>query len=121
MSPHSQDRRTREHFSGCLLGGAVGDALGAPVEFRSIHDIRSKYGPTGIADYDLAYGRRGAITDDTQMTLFTAEGLLRADVRWHHKGICHPASVIHHAYIRGCTRRENGAARSFHKTRWTAG
>jgi ADP-ribosylglycohydrolase len=56
--------------------------------------------PAGIADYDLAYGRRGAITDDTQMTLFTAEGVLRADVRWRHKGICHPATVLHHAYIR---------------------
>jgi ADP-ribosylglycohydrolase len=70
------------------------------VEFLSIDEIRAKYGLAGIADYDLAYGRRGAITDDTQMTLFTAEGVLRADVRWHHKGICHPASVIHHAYIR---------------------
>ncbi len=60
----------------------------------------AKYGPAGIADYDLAYGRRGAITDDTQMTLFTAEGVLRADVRWHDKGICHPGSVMHHAYIR---------------------
>ena len=100
MKPDSGDRRTRAHFSGCLLGGAVGDALGAPVEFRSIRDIRDKYGPAGIADFDLAYGRRGAITDDTQMTLFTAEGVLRAGVRWHHKGICHTASVIHHAYIR---------------------
>ena len=62
--------------------------------------IRARYGPDGIANYDKAYGRRGAITDDTQMTLFTAEGLLRADVRWHHKGICHPPSVLHHAYIR---------------------
>jgi ADP-ribosyl-[dinitrogen reductase] hydrolase len=94
------DRRSGGHFSGCLLGGAVGDALGAPVEFLSIDQIRAKYGPAGIADYDDAYGRRGAITDDTQMTLFTAEGVLRADVRWHLKGICHPASVIHHAYIR---------------------
>ncbi len=93
-------RMTVAHFAGCLLGGAVGDALGAPVEFDSIHTIRRRYGPEGIKDYDAAYGRRGAITDDTQMTLFTAEGLLRAITRWHHKGICHPASVIHHAYIR---------------------
>src|SRR5262249_37421461 len=54
----------------------------------------------GITGYDAAYGRRGAITDDTQMTLFTAEGLLRAIARRRHKGVCHPASVIHHAYIR---------------------
>jgi ADP-ribosylglycohydrolase len=82
------------------LGGAVGDALGAPVEFHSIHMIHNKYGPEGIKDYDVAYGRRGAITDDTQMTLFTAEGLLRANTRQLDKGICHPATVIYHAYIR---------------------
>jgi ADP-ribosyl-[dinitrogen reductase] hydrolase len=34
------------------------------------------------------------------MTLFTAEGLLRAAVRAESKGICHPPSVVHHAYIR---------------------
>ena len=100
MRPDSPSRRSRAHFSGCLLGGAVGDALGAPVEFLSIDEIRARYSAGGIADYHCAYGRQGAITDDTQMTLFTAEGLLRADVRWHHKGICHPASVIHHAYVR---------------------
>jgi ADP-ribosylglycohydrolase len=100
MRPDSHGRRSPDHFSSCLLGGAVGDALGASVEFLSIDEIRARYGWAGIANYDLAYGRRGAITDDTQMTLFTAEGVLRADVRWHHKGICHPASVIHHAYIR---------------------
>jgi ADP-ribosylglycohydrolase len=95
-----ESRRTFEHFTGCLLGGAAGDALGAPVEFHSIHIIRDKYGSAGITDYAAAYGRRGAITDDTQMTLFTAEGLLRAIARRRHKGACHSASVIHHAYIR---------------------
>jgi ADP-ribosyl-[dinitrogen reductase] hydrolase len=85
---------------GCLLGGAVGDALGAPVEFLSLAEIRAKFGPDGIREYAPAYGRLGAITDDTQMTLFTAEGLLRAAVRSDLKGICHPPSVVHHAYIR---------------------
>jgi ADP-ribosylglycohydrolase len=112
---HSPDRRTREHFSGCLLGGAVGDALGAPVEFLSLHEIRSEYGQAGITDYDLAYDRCGAITDDTQMTLFTAEGVLRADVRWHHKGICHPASVIHHAYIRWLQTQGESSRSQFSK------
>jgi hypothetical protein len=77
----------------------VGDALGAPVEFLGIREIRGKYGPAGITDYDVAYGRRGAITDDTQMTLFTAEGVLRAIARGNHKGICHPPSVLHHACV----------------------
>lgn len=100
MQHRSGSRHSPEHFSGCMLGGAVGDALGAPVEFLDIHQIRQKYGPTGVVDYDFAYGRRGAITDDTQMTLFTAEGVLRAITRESHKGICHPPSVIHQAYMR---------------------
>jgi ADP-ribosylglycohydrolase len=92
--------RTLNHFTGCLLGGAVGDALGAPVEFDSIHMIRKKYGSAGIADYDVAYGRRGAITDDTQMTLFTAEGLLRAAMRQRERGFGDPVVAIYRAYIR---------------------
>jgi ADP-ribosylglycohydrolase len=104
-------RRTLGHFTGCLLGGAVGDALGAPVEFHNVHLIRDKYGPAGITDYAAAYGRRGAITDDTQMTLFTAEGLLRSIARLRHKGVCHPASMIHHAYLRWL-RTQGGQSRS---------
>ncbi|MHB1463284.1 MAG: ADP-ribosylglycohydrolase family protein [Armatimonadota bacterium] len=65
-----------ERIAGSLLGGAVGDALGAPVEFMSIANIRSAFGPHGITNYAPAYGRIGAITDDTQMALFTLEGLL---------------------------------------------
>ncbi|EGG9814462.1 ADP-ribosylglycohydrolase family protein [Salmonella enterica] len=64
---------------GCLLGGACGDALGAPVEFMSRGEILRKHGPAGVTGYLPAYGLPGgAITDDTQMTLFTARGLLAA-------------------------------------------
>lgn len=94
------DRRRPELFSGCLLGGAVGDALGAAVEFLSLAEIRKTFGPRGIRDFSPAYGTTGAITDDTQMTLFTAEGLLRADNRQREKGICHPPTVVYHAYLR---------------------
>jgi ADP-ribosylglycohydrolase len=85
---------------GSLLGGAVGDALGAPVEFMSLAQIRDRYGPDGIQDLDEAYGRVGAITDDTQMALFTAEGLLRAINRFSDRGICNVPNVIHGAYLR---------------------
>jgi len=67
----------RDRYRGCLLGGAVGDALGAGIEFLSLSEIRRNHGQCGITGYVPAYGRTGAITDDTQMTLFTAEGLLR--------------------------------------------
>ena len=90
----------RDRFRGCLLGGAVGDALGAAVEFLSLAQIRSRFGAEGIRDYASAYGGLGRITDDTQMTLFTAEGLLRGAVRHDTKGICHYPSVVAHAYLR---------------------
>lgn len=87
-------------IAGCLLGGAVGDALGAPIEFLSLDEIRKRFGPAGLTDYAPAYGKLGAITDDTQMTLFTAEGLLRAVSRGRHKGLCHPPTVVYFAYLR---------------------
>jgi ADP-ribosylglycohydrolase len=85
---------------GCLLGGACGDALGAPVEFLRLHEIQARYGQEGITEFDEAYGFVGAVTDDFQMTAFTVEGLIRAYVRQSLKGICHPPSVLHQGYLR---------------------
>ena len=90
----------RERFAGCLLGGAVGDALGAPVEFTKRSEILRTFGPNGITSYVSAYGGLGKITDDTQMTLFTAEGLLRAQVRLVLKGTTTYPGVVAHAYLR---------------------
>lgn len=90
----------RARIQGCLLGGAAGDALGAAIEFLSDDEIRDRFGPEGLTDFAPAYGRIGAITDDTQMTLFTVEGLIRAIVRGNEKGIVSPYSVVHHAYLR---------------------
>ncbi len=70
MTPAVKDR-----FIASILAGAMGDALGAPVEFLSIDQIQSQFGPAGIQDFSKAYGVHGSITDDTQMTLFTLEGL----------------------------------------------
>jgi ADP-ribosylglycohydrolase len=101
LKPKRQQQRTlKNRFIGCLVGGAVGDALGAPVEFDSRSQILQQFGPQGIADYADAYGGIGKITDDTQMTLFTAEGLLRAWVRGRERGISSFAGVTAHAYLR---------------------
>ncbi len=89
-----------ERILGCLLGGAVGDALGAPIEFLTLEGIREKHGPEGVTGFEAAYGRPGAITDDTQMTLFTAEGFLRAQNRYTRTGYCKPRVVMHRAYLR---------------------
>ena len=89
-----------DRVRGCLLGGALGDALGAPIEFLSLGEIRARFGSGGLRHLERAYGRVGAITDDTQMTLFTAEGLIRAWVRGEARGLCDPAAIVHHAYLR---------------------
>ncbi|MCX4267462.1 MAG: ADP-ribosylglycohydrolase family protein [Lachnospiraceae bacterium] len=71
---------------GCLFGGAVGDALGYPVEFQSAEQIRMQYGENGIQDYELAC-HKACISDDTQMTLFTANGLLVGFTRLCLRGV----------------------------------
>ena len=38
--------------------------------------------------------------NDTQMTLFAAEGLIRARQRYRDRGICNPTMVVWHAYLR---------------------
>lgn len=67
--------RNRDRFRGCLVGGAIGDALGYAVEFHSEDRIHSEFGPAGITRYKLRNGL-ALFSDDTQMTLFTATGLL---------------------------------------------
>ena len=67
-----------ERIHGSLLLGAIGDALGAGVEFMPLSEIEELFGPEGTTDFTPFYGHDAAITDDTQMTLFTAEGLIRA-------------------------------------------
>lgn len=71
--------KTLDRVRGCLIGGAAGDALGYPVEFRRASQIRYRYGPAGITDYTCDRSRgKALISDDTQMTLFAAAGVLEA-------------------------------------------
>ena len=95
-----QSRGRQALYRGCLLGGAVGDALGAPVEFISRAEIIRRFGAGGIREYVPAYGKLGAITDDTQMTLFTAEGLLRAAPGKDTSDMSDATSAIAQAYQR---------------------
>ncbi len=64
---------------GCLVGGAAGDALGYAVEFLDEGSIRWHYGENGIMQYDKDDSGKAQISDDTQMTMFTANGLLVYD------------------------------------------
>ena len=93
-------KKEADRLLGCLLAGAIGDALGAAVEFMPWGRIQQEFGNQGVTRYAQAYGRLGAITDDTQMMLFTAEGLIRAVIRNKAGQPCHPPAIIHHALLR---------------------
>ena len=113
-SPEREFRPTppdaiRRRWRGCLLGGAVGDAIGAPVEFMSLEEIRQRFGAAGVVDMTTAYERPGAITDDTQMTLFTADGLLRAHVRESLEGTANIPLIVSHAYQRWLSTQQMAA------------
>ena len=99
-APQQRLVRDPNALLGCLLGGALGDACGAPVEFLEWFEIQQRFGQHGIQDLQPAYGKLGSVTDDTQMMLFTAEGLLRATVREHLRGTTHTPSIMHNAYMR---------------------
>ena len=62
-------------YRGCLLGLAIGDAMGYPVDTKNITQIHTDYGPNGLLGYDLVNGYAD-ITSHTQLAAFTANGLL---------------------------------------------
>ena len=83
---------------GSLVGGAAGDALGYTVEFDRYSEIIARYGKLGITEYELQ-GGVAEISDDTQMTLFTANGMLMGLTRGYMRGIgAAPEFYVEYAY-----------------------
>ena len=74
------EKNSYEDYYNCILGGALGDALGRPVERLRTPEIIERYGKSGIRDLQTM-GLKARITDDTQMTMFTAEGLIRSALK----------------------------------------
>ena len=76
-----QKNNAADKIRGSLIGGACGDALGYAIEFSPEREIFARYGAEGIVSYELDPQKGEAlISDDTQMTMFTANGLV-ASVR----------------------------------------
>jgi len=119
----SDAKRTRgelDRWRGCLLGGALGDALGYPVEFtKSWKEIESAHGSNAPDRLAYAGAAPAIITDDTQMTLFVAEGFIRAMQRYNGRGICHPPGVIRSALLRWyATQAPDVALSEWQATGW---
>lgn len=81
LAPPPQPSRMR--VLGCLLGGALGDALGYPIEFLQLAEIHAEHGARTPRRLNLGEGPLALISDDTQMTLFTAEGITLARRKGH--------------------------------------
>lgn len=81
----------RDRIRGSLIGGAIGDALGYQIEFET------GVGPRQVTRFK---GDKGVVSDDTQMTLFTACSLLWRETRWALRGIAMlPPEAVYLGYL----------------------
>jgi ADP-ribosyl-[dinitrogen reductase] hydrolase len=95
----------------CLLAGAMGDALGYPVEFdRPGAMIAARWGARAPAKLDFSEPGRALISDDTQMTLFSAEGIIRANQARLHRGVASLPHAVQQAYLRWYRTQRFGAS-----------
>ena len=96
---------------GSLLGGALGDSLGYAVEFESIEAIRAKYGPAGLTGFGQLDGG-SHFSDDTQMTLYTVDGLVEA-LEWANDGVAaDEIACLWLAYLRWLNTQDVAVASS---------
>jgi ADP-ribosylglycohydrolase len=94
-------------FQGCLLGLAIGDALGYPVEFKNRNDLINEYGSEGVTDFvQNNWFKRGNYSDDTQMSIAVAKALISADIY----NLDHVMSHIKKEFIEWANSDENNRA-----------
>ena len=113
--------RTKDRIRGSMMAGAAGDALGYTVEFMSRRSIIEQYGSKGITKFDLTSDGKALVSDDTQMTLFTACGMLMGVTRGYMRGIGgQPEKYVDGAYLdwyyTQTGRKKNMQTHDFHYT-----
>jgi ADP-ribosylglycohydrolase len=91
---------SRDRFLGAVLGCAVGEALGMPVTSDSWDEIRARHGADGLTAYVPAGHPSGRLGSDTQLLLFSVEGVLRANVARRAGEADDPIRHLQHAYQR---------------------
>jgi ADP-ribosylglycohydrolase len=103
------DERLRgDRILGCLVGGAIGDAVG-----------RLANADQPIPGHPMAESLQ--VGGNTQLALFTAEGTIRMLVRFHARGIGPASAVIKHAYDRWLFTQGNTADAEAARNRWGSG
>lgn len=97
------------------MGGAIGDALGYPIEFSRYQNIVNNFGRKGVTEY--VYGE-GLISDDTQMVLFTIDGLLKDD---DYKGKHRDKKIrdIYQSYLDWCATQNYPFNGRYDSNRWS--
>ena len=113
--------RTKDRIRGSMMAGAAGDALGYTVEFMSRRSIIEQYGSKGITKFDLTSDGKALVSDDTQMTLFTACGMLMGVTRGYMRGVGgQPEKYVDGAYLdwyyTQTGRKKNMQTHDFHYT-----
>ena len=113
--------RTKDRIRGSMMAGAAGDALGYMVEFMSRRSIIAQYGSKGITKFDLTSDGKALVSDDTQMTLFTACGMLMGVTRGYMRGVGgQPEKYVDGAYLdwyyTQTGRKKNMQTHDFHYT-----
>lgn len=99
-SNEARAARVKDCIRGSLMAGAAGDALGYTVEFMSRKSILARYGNKGITKFDLTPEGKALVSDDTQMMLFTANGMLMGITRGYMRGIGGaPENYVDGAYL----------------------
>lgn len=77
------NKTINETVKSVMIGHAVGDALGVPVEFCSREELLEKP-VTDMVGYGVYDVPAGAWSDDTSMSLCALDALRREDWRWEH-------------------------------------
>lgn len=102
MRKHLPDILLKDRFIGCILGGAVGDGMGYAVEGLAPLELEQYFEGGRITEpyIDEQTGRL-LISDDTQMVLFTIDGMMWAFIRCNNRGIgSYEASGVWQSYAR---------------------
>jgi len=106
------DPALTDRILGCLLGGAVGDAMGYAVEFARWDEIKERFGPGGIDRPVVKHGGQINVSDDTQMTLFTLEGLLHSKAALAAGDFDEVVANIRRSYLDWLNTQEGGRSRA---------